>query len=129
MLPKPDSCKGCPMYDDGMGFVPDEMVPGARTLVVLQNPGSEEERRGKPAIGATGLELDGTYLPKAGLTRGQDVSVGNALRCRARGANGKRTNKLPSGQTLAGALAHCRVHDQWANHDVVVASGAAALSA
>jgi uracil-DNA glycosylase family 4 len=117
------------MYDDGMGFVPDELVPGARTLVVLQNPGSEEERRGKPAIGATGDELNGTYLPKAGLTRGVDVSVANALRCRARGPNGKRTNKLPSGSTLASALEQCRIHDRWAGHDLVVASGAAALSA
>ena len=129
MISKPPGCIGCPLYDNGMGFVPDEIVPGARTLVVLQNPGQEEERTGRPAQGVTGSELNNTYLPKAGLTRKTDVSVANAIRCRARGTDGKRTNKLPSGQTLALALAQCRQYDAWSNQDLVVASGAAALSA
>ena len=83
MLPKPPSCIGCPLYGDGLGYVPDELVPGATTLVLMQNPGEEEEARGRPAVGKSGQAMDEKLLPRAGLTRGVNVSVANVLKCRA----------------------------------------------
>lgn len=127
---KPDTCVGCPLYGDGDGFVPDEIVPGSRVAVLLQNPGVEEERRAKPAIGPTGDMLNDSFLPQAGLVRGVDVSVCNSLRCRwIDPATGLKTNKLPTGQVLAGALAQCRQYDRLSGHDVIVAAGGAAWKA
>ena len=55
----------------------------------MQNPGVEEEREGKPAIGKTDELMDTKFLPLAGLTR-QDVAVKNAICCRL-----NKSNELP----------------------------------
>src|SRR3990167_1015070 len=121
MLSKPVECQGCPLYGSGNGFVPDELISNAEVDVWLQNPGQMEELKGVPAIGATGDTLNDTLLPAAGLTRGVDVSVRNVLRCRYNGGN-----KLPTGQILTKAIAHCRVHDIQTTARVSVACGALA---
>lgn len=123
MLPKPSACQGCPMYQTGQGFVPDEIVPGARVNVDLQNPGSKEERDGKPAVGFTGDILNDTLLPAAGLARG-GVNVRNVIRCRWQG-----TNTMPPAAVLSKAIQHCRVHDQPTNAVVTVACGSHAWKA
>ena len=99
---KPDSCKGCPLYGDGRGFVPDELREGAAVLIVGQGPGAEECEQGRPFVGATGKSME-KYLRDAGLTR-DEVSVGNAIRCRWR-----NTNDLPPlNQVISkDALRHC----------------------
>ena len=131
MLSKPSSCQGCPLYGDGKGYVPDELVPGARVLVLAQNPGGSEEggeritgyeyagRRRvpviepgepRPLIGATGYEMERHYLPLAGLVRGENVSFANVIKCRQI-VGGKRVNDLPKGKVLAAAISHCtRAH-------------------
>src|SRR3990167_7006027 len=103
---KPASCAGCPLYGTGHGFVPDELRDGATVLIVGQNPCEQEEAEGRPFVGRTGQSME-KYLRDAGLTR-DEVSVGNALRCRWRG-----TNDLPPiTQTITkDALRHC-----WAAH-------------
>ena len=62
MIGKPEACKGCPLYGDGQGFVPDDLVPGARVAVIAQNPGSDEEQQGTPMVGKTGQMLNSHYL-------------------------------------------------------------------
>jgi len=106
MLRKPKSCEGCPLYQDGWGFVPDEVVPGAPVFILGQNPGGTEAARGKPFIGATGEVMERVYFPLAGLRRGENVSIGNTLRCRWRS-----TNNMPDGDTLRDSVEHCsRAH-------------------
>ncbi|UOF78753.1 DNA polymerase [Caudoviricetes sp.] len=84
------------MYGDGQGFVPDALVSGSHTFVVLQNPGEQEETEGVPAIGPSGDYLNTTFLPLAGLTRAE-TSVGNVLKCRwTNPKTGCKTNQLPS---------------------------------
>ena len=102
-MKKPASCAGCAFYQDGQGFVPDELRDGAAVLIVGQNPGAEEVEQGRPFVGKTGQMMESKYLKDAGLTR-EDVSIGNAIRCRWRG-----TNELPKiNETLIrSALAHC----------------------
>lgn len=123
MLKKPEACAGCPMYGDGKGWVPDELVTGAPVLVLAQAPGGDEERgmrvtgfEGRealyepcapaPLIGKTGYVMEHEYFPLAGLERGVNVSLANVLKCRWI-KNGRRTNDMPSGATLKGAVAHC----------------------
>jgi len=90
------------MYQDGMGFVPDEVIEGSEVFVLGQNPGAEEEKLGKPFMGKTGQTMMSTYFPVAGLRRGENVSIGNTLRCRW-----QRGNTLPSGQVLRHAIDVC----------------------
>ena len=124
---KPSGCLGCPLYDDGDGFVPDEIVHGASTDVWLDNPNDNEERIGKPAMGSTGDDLNETFLPEAGLTRGADVSIRNVIRCRWRQpVTFKKINKLPSGKVLEKAIQHCRVHDAPTGATVSMAAGSLA---
>lgn len=102
MLAKPNPCVGCPMYQDGIGFVPDEIINGAEVFVLGQNPGEDEEREGRPFVGKSGMLMDSIYLPAGGLQRGLNVSIGNVVRCRW-----NKTNKLPSAKILAPAMALC----------------------
>jgi uracil-DNA glycosylase family 4 len=105
------------MYGDGAGFVPDELVEGADTAILMQNPGEEEELEAKPAVGKSGRLMNVAFLPKAGLERGK-VTVANVLKCRwlepnpkgDRIVNGERckaTNKLPPTKVLNAAMQHC----------------------
>ena len=102
MRKKPDECKGCPLYQGGLGFVPDEVVEGADVFVLGQNPGSTEASRGKPFCGATGETMERVYFPLAGLRRGENVSIGNTIRCRI-----GNTNNMPDGDTWERAVDHC----------------------
>jgi len=124
LLPKPEGCKGCPAYGDGLGFVPDDVIDGAVTTVILQNPGPDEEAGRKvvamdqknrpvyqvcdhkPAIGRTGYFMDRTLLPLAGLERGKNVSVLNVLKCRWTD-NGRKVNELPRGKVLLDIVDRC----------------------
>lgn len=126
MLVKPDACVGCPLYQDGHGFVPDEMIEGAAVLVLGQNPGADEAREGRPFVGRTGEEMMRVYFPAAGLRRGITVSVANAIRCRW-----THSNVLPPERVLKPALAWCmREHYRPpVSTRLVVASGALAWRA
>jgi len=125
LVPQRARCLTCPFYGDGLGFVPDESVKGAAVVVLLQNPGADEEVDGKPAVGATGNVLDTMLLPRAGLTRGVNVQVGNALRCRY-----EHTNNLPKGKLTEEALAKCRQYDNFPPETrLIVACGDAAWKA
>jgi uracil-DNA glycosylase family 4 len=110
------------MYQDGQGYVPDLIQPHATVTLVAQNPGVDEERgtriveyiggkpryeacEPQPLTGATGYQVDNTWLPKAGLTR-DDVSMMNVLKCRLI-VNGKRSNHMPTGKVLKDAVECC----------------------
>ena len=117
------------MFQDGMGFTPDEIIPGARVAILAQAPGADEEREGRPMVGTTGQMMDREYLPLANLTRGVDVSVMNVLKCRW-APGGKRTNDLPPAAILKPAVAHCtQAHlriPPLGEDDVLVCQGALA---
>jgi len=123
VLKKPKTCEGCPLYQTGQGFVPDELVEGALVMVIGQNPGETEEREGRPFVGKTGEAMIQNYFSVAGLRRGENVSIGNTLRCRW-----QASNNLPSGNHLRDAVVHCtRAHLQIPQHTkLVVAQGALA---
>jgi len=111
--------------------VPDELIEGAPVFVLGQNPGAEEEKAGKPFVGRTGQMMIGEFFPEAGLVRGENVSLGNALCYRFTDpATGKRVNKIPTGKVLRDALASCAGHINIPSSTrLIVATGAAAWKA
>lgn len=128
MVPKPETCRPCPLYGDGWGFVKDLHPPGAEMAILAQNPGDNEERGveviqyvGKnkvtqhvdpqPLIGATGFAWKRDFLPKARLDT--PVALLNVLKCRVqlkstdKAGRPKRTNDMPKGKVLKEAVKWC----------------------
>lgn len=60
--------------------VPSTGPRPARILLLGEGPSYEEDRRGEPFVGKTGIELTGTYLPILGLPR-SEVHIFNASAC------------------------------------------------
>jgi uracil-DNA glycosylase family 4 len=120
MLLKPDACKGCPLYGDGKGFVPDVVHERSPIEVWGQNPGAQEEAEGVPFVGRTGLEMDKVYFRRAGITRDQ-CTIRNVIRCRM-----NHTNELPkvTETIVADALAHCqRAHYKPTSAPLIITQG------
>ncbi|MGL5935454.1 MAG: hypothetical protein ACRCZI_07500, partial [Cetobacterium sp.] len=114
---KPESCKGCPFYDKGKFFVPDITIPNSEVMFIAQNPGPDEEAglklidrqwigngkyhkntisvKPQPLIGATGQLFDTKFLPLSTLKR-NEISAGNAIRCRPGHDLGIKADSLPS---------------------------------
>ena len=106
MYQKPQTCIGCPLAGDMQGFVPDELVSGATTMILGQAPGQVEEREGRPFIGPTGEQQTEHFFPLAGLDRGQNVHIANVLKCRW-AKDGHKTDELPPLDVLTEAVDHC----------------------
>lgn len=115
MNQKPDSCKNCPLYKTGMGFVPDEERSSQVAILALSPSKDDVQGRHlvgyagpkqpiyqttepKPFIGSAGWLLENTYLPSAKLSR-KDVSLHHILKC--------YTPHPPTGDTLLLATHHC----------------------
>jgi len=71
--------------------------PHADWLVIGEAPGAEEDRQGKPFVGAAGKLLD-AMLQAIGLSREQNVFVANMLKCRPPG------NRDPKADEVAACL-------------------------
>src|SRR3990172_6954165 len=119
-------CKACPLYEDGnKPFVPDEIIDTASTFILGQNPGKEEAQQGRPFCGPTGELMVDHFMPLARLTRGENVSIGNVLKCRW-----QNTDKLPPDDILYPAIEHCTSNHLRIPSTVtkVIAEGAIAAS-
>ena len=129
------------MWGDGQGYVPDELLD-APTTIVGQNPGEDEEKVGRPFVGKTGQMIETRFFARAGLVRGENVSLCNVVKCRwlvpdkkgtrlVDGERYKATNQLPPPKVLNAAVkqcvaAHLRIPPQTA---LIVAQGALAWRA
>jgi DNA polymerase len=51
-------CRGCSLYEHGTQAVFGEGLPGARILLVGEQPGNEEDLQGRPFVGPAGRLLD-----------------------------------------------------------------------
>ena len=73
-------CRRCPLGFERSRTVPGEGPHGAAIMVVGEGPGEEEDRTGRPFVGAAG-ELLTRMLQAIDLPRGQ-VYIGNVIKCR-----------------------------------------------
>ena len=73
------ACRKCPLYKTRKNPVPGEGDPDARIMLIGLGPGREEDRQGRPFVGAAGKFLN-ELLTLAGLKR-EEVFIGNVMKC------------------------------------------------
>ena len=73
-------CTDCPLSAGRTNAVPGEGPADARLLFIGEGPGQQEDRQGRPFVGATGKFLE-ELLASIGLTREQ-VFIANMIKCR-----------------------------------------------
>lgn len=127
MNSKPSTCVGCPIYDTGKGFVPDEVVPKAELVFVSDAPDKAEIHQGKLGVGSGGFVLKAWGLRVVPtlqlLHEKKKVAFCNVLKCLPPEQQGKN---YPSGDTKARAEAHCAQYMDLGKPKTVVLLGAEA---
>ncbi|MER7543056.1 UdgX family uracil-DNA binding protein [Actinomadura sp.] len=120
-------CRGCRLHEDATQTVFGEGSPGGRVMLIGEQPGDQEDRRGRPFVGPAGRVLD-RALEEAGIERG-DVYVTNAVKhfkFKRQEGGKRRIHEAPNAAEMRACrpwlLAELRVLDP----DVVVALGATA---
>ena len=75
------SCTLCDLHCNTTHGVPGEGPSNARVMLVGEAPGFNEDKQGRPFVGAAGKFLDNVLLPNAGLRRA-DVFITNVVKHR-----------------------------------------------
>jgi DNA polymerase len=94
------ACVKCPLHATRTRTVPGEGAASARLMFVGEAPGADEDRLGRPFVGAAGQLLD-KMIAGMGLAREQ-VYIANTLKCRPPG------NRDPQEHELAACLPYLR---------------------
>src|ERR1700739_1452302 len=93
-------CKGCDLWKRATQAVFGEGPVGAEVMLVGEQPGDQEDLRGRPFVGPAGKILD-KALHAAGIDR-DDVYVTNAVKHFKWEPRGKRRiHKKPNGMQIA----------------------------
>ena len=74
------SCQDCALHRARTNAVPGEGAPNASLMFIGEGPGFNEDRQGRPFVGAAGQYLD-ELLSSIGLKR-EDVFITNMVKCR-----------------------------------------------
>jgi len=108
---QPATCKGCPLYGVGRGFVlePAPVWLSIKMAIIGEAPGTNEVLQGKPFVGKAGWWLLRNILNPAGLKR-EEVYLDNTLRCLP--PKNKQGEAYPVGTDKLQAEMHCRQYDQ-----------------
>jgi uracil-DNA glycosylase len=76
-------CTKCDLYKGRTHAVPGEGPTHAEIMLIGEGPGANEDKQGRPFVGASGKFLD-QLLAQAGVTRA-DVWITNVVKCRPPG--------------------------------------------
>jgi DNA polymerase len=115
------ACERCRLCQARTQVVPGEGNPHARLLLIGEGPGREEDRLGRPFVGAAGQLLD-KMLAAIGLAR-DAVYIANVVKCRP------PENRTPVADEVAACLPHLRAQTALIRPRVIVLLGATALRA
>ena len=74
------SCTDCPLHSGRTNAVPGEGPADAELMFIGEGPGYQEDRQGRPFVGASGQFLE-TLLASIGMTRDK-VFIANMIKCR-----------------------------------------------
>ena len=123
-----NACRRCPLWANATQAVAGEGPTDARIMLVGEQPGDEEDLKGRPFVGPAGRLLD-QLLAAAGIDR-KSVYVTNAVKHFKWEPRGKRRiHKTPAQQEVAACETWLRGELQRLQPHVVVALGATALRA
>ncbi|MFJ6087814.1 UdgX family uracil-DNA binding protein [Streptomyces sp. NPDC092369] len=120
-------CRGCPLFEKATRTVFGEGTSTSRIVLVGEQPGDQEDRRGQPFVGSAGRLLD-KALAEAGIER-DTAYVTNAVKHFkfTLAENGKRRiHKPPDLRELAACRPWLRAELRLIRPDVVVVLGATA---
>ncbi len=122
-------CRGCPLHVDATQTVFGSGDVGARVMLLGEQPGDQEDKRGEPFVGPAGRILD-EALEEAGIDPAQSY-VTNAVKHfkfgYASGGRGKRRiHKAPSLRELTACGPWLRAELALVRPEVVVVLGATA---
>ena len=84
---------GSPLRETATNLVFADGVAGARVMIIGEAPGAEEDRQGKPFVGASGQLLDKMFAT-IGMSRAENLYITNILPFRPPG------NRTPTDQEI-----------------------------
>lgn len=113
-----EACRKCPLRDGCTQTVPGEGDAQAKLMFIGEGPGAEEDRLGRPFVGASGQLLD-KMIAAIGLTREQ-VYIANVVKCRP------PHNRQPSAEEAAACMPYLRAQVGLIRPKVIVLLGATA---
>ncbi len=111
-------CRLCALRSGCSQVVFGDGNPRARLMLVGEGPGAEEDRLGRPFVGAAGKLLD-RILEAADLKR-DELYIANVVKCRPPG------NRLPGADEVAQCLFHLKEQIRLINPPLIVCLGALA---
>ena len=123
-----DDCRRCELWEHATQGVPGEGPPGAKVMLVGEQPGDEEDVEGRPFVGPSGRLLR-ALLDEAGMPAGR-VFLTNAVKHFYFVPRGKRRiHKTPMQRHVAAC--HVWLEAEFARErpSVIVTLGATALAA
>lgn len=99
LKPEVLSCQACGLRTGAVQVVFGEGSPDARLVFIGEGPGSEEDRQGRPFVGAAGQLLD-RMLEAMGMNRFEHTYILNVVKCRP------PQNRVPTPEEAQ----TCRIH-------------------
>lgn len=73
-------CTQCPLHEGRTNSVPGEGNPNSDILFIGEGPGAEEDKLGRPFVGAAGRLLDN--MLEALFIKREDIYIANIVKCR-----------------------------------------------
>ena len=121
-------CKGCDLWKQATQAVLGEGRPGSEVMLVGEQPGDQEDLKGRPFVGPAGKLLD-KALEAAGIER-DDVYVTNAVKHFKWEPRGKRRiHKKPNAIEIAACRPWFEEEVRVVRPKVIVCMGATAAQA
>lgn len=116
-------CERCGLRQGCQGVVFGDGLPTPGGLMLIgEGPGAEEDRLGRPFVGAAGQLLD-KILAASGFDRTQNCYIANVVKCRPPG------NRTPTPEERAACWPNLRAQIRLIQPAIVVLLGATALQA
>jgi DNA polymerase len=122
------NCTACPLHERGTQTVFGEGRAGARVMLIGEQPGDQEDLRGRPFVGPAGQLLDWA-LEKAGIDRTQ-AYVSNVVKHFKWVPRGKRRiHSKPSSMEIKACLPWLEAELEVVQPEIIVLLGATAAQA
>lgn len=118
LLESISACAKCPLRAGCTQTVPGEGDIHAKLMFIGEGPGAEEDRQGRPFVGASGQLLD-RMIAAIGLSR-EKVYIANIVKCRP------PQNRRPAPEEAAACLPYLRAQVALVRPKIIVLLGATA---